>query len=185
MKIVISQREILHKNSMGHLMHLDALERSWFTFLKNHTVIPYPNTTNIPDNIDFDCLIISGGPDSIARHHTENALFRLAERINKPVIGVCHGAFAVNDLTAGINGTVDGHEASLHNIIMDGATYLVNSHHHQSIQTLGPDMRVVATDEDGNIEAFQHVSRPIYGIVWHPERMSMPVLPKDVEQLLL
>lgn len=185
MKILISQREFLHKNSMGHTMSLDALERDWYTLLSKHTVVPYPNVINVPDNLDFDCLVISGGPDSIARHYTENALFALAYRLDKPIVGICHGAFAINDLTQGVNGTITGHEASIHNITMGGATYQVNSHHHQSIEILGADMIVVATDNDGNIEAFQHATRPIYGIVWHPERMSTPVLPKDVAQLLL
>lgn len=185
MKILISQREILHKNSMGNIMSLDALERDWYTLLKKHTVIPYPNIVNVPPDLEFDCLVITGGPDSIARHYTENALFKVAKNLNKPIVGVCHGAFAVNDLTGGINGTIAGHEASLHNITMSGQTYQVNSHHHQSIQTIGEDMEVIATDMDGNIEAFQHVTKPIYGIVWHPERMSNPVLPKVVEQLLL
>jgi len=170
---------------MGNPMLLDALERDWYTLLKKHTVFPFPNIINIPKSLEFDCLIISVGPDSVARHYTVNALFNLSNKLNKPIIGVCHGAFAVNDLTDGINGIIEGHSDCLHNIHMDGNTYRVNSHHHQSIQSIGTEMKIVAVDDDENIEAFQHTSKPIYGIVWHPERMSTPVLPKDVEQLLL
>lgn len=185
MKILISQREILHKNSMGNTMSLDALERDWYVLLKKHTVIPYPNIIDVPDELEFDCLIISGGTDSIARHYTEDALFALAVRLNKPIVGVCHGAFAVNDLTGGVNGKITGHEASIHSIYMENNSYRVNSHHHQSIQSIGTSMKIVANDDDGNIEAFQHDTLPIYGIVWHPERMSTPVLPQAVRQLLL
>lgn len=170
---------------MGQTMSLDALERDWHDLLKKHTVIPFPNKINVTDDIEFDCIFLSGGTDSVARHYTENSLFKLALKHNKPIVGICHGAFAINDLTGGVNGRILGHEATIHNITMNGATYQVNSHHHQSIKSIGADMTVVATDEDGNIEAFQHVTKPIYGLVWHPERMSNPVLPKDVEKFIL
>lgn len=185
MKILISQREILLTNSVGDTLTFDGIERSWYKLLKHHIIIPVPNTVIIDTKIDFDCLIISGGPDSVARHLTENALFTQAVRCNKPVIGICHGAFAINDLTGGINGTITGHAGSVHDIIMDGSTYQVNSYHNQSIAKLGENMLATAHDLDGNIEAFKHTHLNVHGIVWHPERMDNCVLPKDVAQLLV
>ena len=79
----------------------------------------------VDETIDFDCLVLSGGPDSVARHVTENLLFYHALKLNKPIVGVCHGSFAVNDLTGGVNGTVPGHENSEHDIIMDGETIFI------------------------------------------------------------
>jgi putative glutamine amidotransferase len=103
----------------------------------------------------------------------------------KPIVGFCHGAFAVNDLSGGINGYIDGHVQTEHEIIMDNKIHTVNSYHGQSIQKLGPDMETIAMDMDGNIEAFRHKTLPIYGVVWHPERMNNSVLPKDIERILL
>lgn len=174
MKILISQRDI---RTPPNNFVFDALERSWYTFFKGHFLLPHPNTIEIDTSIDFDCLVISGGPDSVERHLTENNLFAHALALNKPIFGVCHGAFTVNDLTGGVNGRVLGHECSEHAVMLEDFQVTVNSYHSQSIAELGPNMQPVATDLDGNIEAFEHATLPIYGVVWHPERMNNPVLP--------
>jgi putative glutamine amidotransferase len=181
MKILISQRDVRIPPSF---FLFDALERSWYTFLKNHQLIPVPNLGRIDTTIDFDCLILTGGPDSIERHITEDLLFDHAKLLGKPIIGFCHGAFAINDLTGGTNGEIDNHVQTTHQICMDEETYTVNSYHGQSIQTIGDDMSVIALSEDNSIEAIKHKTLPIYGIVWHPERMETPVLPKEVEELI-
>ena len=94
-------------------------------------------------------------------------------------------SFAVNDLTGGVNGTIAGHVDTEHEIVMNSDIYTVNSFHGQSIETIGKDMEVVARDLDGNIEAIKHNTLPIYGVVWHPERMKNLVLPNEIKTLLL
>lgn len=139
----------------------------------------------IDETIEFDCLVLTGGPDSIERHLTEDLLFKHAEKLGKPIVGFCHGAFAVNDLTGGTNGVIDGHVQTEHYVYMDGENHLVNSYHGQSIETIGDDMEVIALAGDDSIEAIKHKYKPIYGIVWHPERMKEPVLPDEVRSILL
>jgi putative glutamine amidotransferase len=181
MRILMSQRDLrIPPNNFL----FDCLERSWYNLLHKHQLLPVANIGVIDETVEFDCLILTGGPDSLARHTTENLLFLHALKLNKPIVGVCHGAFAVNDLTGGINGIVPGHENTSHTISMEGGIYNVNSFHGQNIAKLGNQMIPVATDMDGNIEAFQHESKPIYGVVWHPERMKYPILPKAVVELL-
>lgn len=182
MRILISQRDVRIPPSF---FVFDALERSWNIFLSKHQLIPVPNIGTIDESIDFDCLVLTGGPDSIERHKTEDLLFHHANKLNKPIIGFCHGAFAVNDLTGGVNGKIDGHVQTEHEILMENKIYTVNSYHGQSIATIGDDMEKLAVDLDGNIEAIQHKTKPIYGIVWHPERMTNPVLPSVVSKILL
>lgn len=164
----------------------DALERSWYRFLSGHTLIPIPNMVHEfdYDRLEFDCLMITGGPDSIDRNMTENILFAYAVKRNKPIIGICHGAFAINDLTGGVNGRIENHWETDHVIYMEGKDYLVNSYHGQSIEKVNSFMIPLAHDEDGNIEAFCHAEKQIYGIVWHPERMNNPVVPTNVKRLL-
>jgi len=178
LKILISQRDTKING-----FTFDCLERNWYRLLENHQLIPVPNIGVIDETIDFDCLVLTGGPDSLARHATEDLLFQHALDLGKPIIGICHGAFAVNDLTGGTNGIVLGHDGLGHYIEMEGKEYFVNSYHSQSIDTLGPDMISLATTVD-NIEAFKHNSKEIYGIVWHPERMADTVLPRGVKALL-
>lgn len=182
MKILISQRDVRIPPSL--FVH-DALERSWYQLLNKHTLIPVPNTIEIDKTVDFDCLILTGGPDSINRHLTENALFEHALHLNKPIIGFCHGAFAINDLTGGVNGIIDNHAHTEHYVRMDDMPYLVNSFHSQSIEKLGKNMKAIAISNDGSIEAYMHIEKPIYGVVWHPERMLVPVLPKEIENIIL
>ena len=183
MKIAVSQREIILQNPQGMTLVFDGVERNWANFLHGHTIVAVPNVVDI-DHLEFDCLLLTGGPDSVARHLTENALYATAYTRNLPIVGICHGAFAINDIAGGTNGTCAGHAGTEHPVTVDGKIRMVNSYHSQSIKTLGSDFISIARDDYGNIEAFQHKSRPIYGIVWHPERMNDPVLPDPVKALL-
>jgi len=186
MKIAISQREIVLANSVGDRLVFDGIERAWYTFLSDHELVTVPNTVNLPyiGTLDFDCLLLTGGPDSQARHLTENMLYAVALEKEIPILGICHGAFAVNDLSGGVNGRIVGHDTGRHDVIMEGIVWSVNSHHSQSIDQLGPNMIAMAKDLDGNIEAFEHETKPVYGIVWHPERMDQPILSTSVRRLL-
>lgn len=127
---------------------------------------------------------MTGGNDSVGRHLTENHLYQLAHRLARPIVGFCHGAFAINDLAAGINGRVEGHVAKEHNIIMEDKILTVNSFHSQCIAQLAPGFESLAVDTQGHVEAFQHVFKPIWGVVWHPERMSQPIVPRSLADFL-
>jgi gamma-glutamyl-gamma-aminobutyrate hydrolase PuuD len=67
---------------------------------------------------------------------------------------------------------------------MEGSDHTVKCYHTLSIEKLPAEFVAIAHDKKENIEAFKHVSRPIYGILWHPERMKNPVLPTEVKKLL-
>ena len=180
MKILISQIEYI-KPPRNFVF--DALERSYYKFLHSHELMPVPNTNKVAYN-DYDCLMLTGGPDSVARNNTENLLYNDAVNKGKPIIGICHGAFTINDICKGTNGHVDDHVDADIKIIMEGNEHIVKCYHSQSIETLAKNFSAIAHDEQGTIEAFQHDTLPIYGIVWHPERMDVPVLPADVKKLL-
>jgi putative glutamine amidotransferase len=188
MRILISMRDFrIPPNNFL----FDCLERSWYSFLGNHHLIPHANTRTVDETIDFDCLVLSGGSDSVARNVTENLLFVHAIKRKKPILGICHGAFVVNELSGGVNSSstcydyIPAHDNTEHEVMMDGKKVLVNSYHGQTITQLGPQMVPLAIHEqDETIEAFKHQALPIYGIVWHPERMDVPVLPEEVAILL-
>jgi putative glutamine amidotransferase len=180
MKILISQQEYV-KPPQNFVF--DSLERAYYSFLSDHKLIPVANINKIPDN-DYDCLLLTGGPDSVARNKTENTLYSHAVRKGVPIIGVCHGAFVINELAGGVNGSIEGHVNKDHLITMGGENYMVNSYHTQMIERLPEDFISLAKDKDGNVEAFRHKSLLIFGIVWHPERMPDTVLPDAVRNLL-
>jgi putative glutamine amidotransferase len=128
--------------------------------------------------------MLTGGPDSVARNQTENLLYQDAVEKGKPVVGICHGAFVINDISKGVNGSVDGHVDADIKITMEGREHTVRCYHSQSIEKLAENFVAIAHDEQGTVEAFKHKTLPIYGIVWHPERMDAPILPVEVKKLL-
>ena len=186
MRIALTQREITFDNATNTWsLTLDALEREWYEFLAGHDIVPLPNVVDYDTTKwNFDCLIITGGPDSLSRHLSENNLYSWAVSNKIPVIGICHGAFVINDIEGGINGRIKGHDGEDHNIVMAGRVHSVNSFHTQYIQTLAPGFDPVAWDDDNNVEAFSHRSKHIHAVVWHPERQTVPLLTQPIKQLL-
>ena len=182
MKIGLTQR-ILDYNKIAY----DCLEHGWYTLLSGHTLL---NIANQPEQ-DFaelvstlDLIIFTGGDASPKRFLTEVRLLTECYKQNKPVIGVCHGAFFINELEEGINRRCEQHYNTTHDVMLDGVVQTVNSYHSNQIAQVGASFEATAHAEDGSIEAFKHKTKPIWGIVWHPERMQIPVLPQDVKQIL-
>lgn len=52
-----------------------------------------------------------------------------------------------------------------------GEFFPTNSSHHQAVAELGEGLEAVQWTDDGVIEAIAHVSLPVWGVQWHPERM--------------
>jgi gamma-glutamyl-gamma-aminobutyrate hydrolase PuuD len=177
MKIAITQRELEYNGTI-----YDCLERGWFELFSQHTIITVPNLQQC-NLTNFDMLVITGGNNSIERFRTEFDCYKVAWQKNLPIVGICHGAFFLNEIHGGTNGTIDSHQNSQHKIIMEGQEHLVNSYHNLKIDKLGRDLVSIAT-ADSDVEGFKHVERPIWGLVWHPERMKDPVLPKMLRDLI-
>ena len=55
---------------------------------------------------------------------------------------------------------------------MWGTTSVVNSAHHQAIDRLGQGLRAVQWTADGTVEAVIHQALPVWGVQWHPERLT-------------
>jgi len=121
----------------------------------------------------------------------DRALLACARERGLPVLGVCYGmqliALAsggdlIYDLAteapeAGAHQLAD---AETHPLVWDGSGSRlaevvaplprVNSRHHQAVQHVGPELRVVARAPDGVIEAIEARSGPFCaGVQWHPE----------------
>lgn len=177
MKIAISQREIVHNN-----ITYDCLEQGWYRLLSQHEIRSIPNVSNI--TLDFDMLILSGGDTSPNRTTTETMYYNIALLKGVPILGVCHGAFFINEFHGGINQSIAGHQNTAHKVALDGYEEYVNSFHTNSIGLLGRDLLPIATcPQDNTVEAFKHASLPIWGIVWHPERTKGFIL-EDLYRIL-
>jgi len=109
-------------------------------------------------------------------------------RLGKPILGICKGMQLINiyfggnivqhlptshkheyrdkdqiHLTHSINGS------TLHRLY--GDYFFVNSAHHQGIDIPGKLLKITQTADDGVVEGIEHMSLPILGVQWHPERL--------------
>ena len=180
MKIALSQRVFYHKGRA-----YDSIEHGWYSYLKNHTLVPIPNRLDQEFHKiaqEVDAFIITGGDDSAIRRTTELklAITMLAE--HKPVVGVCHGCFLLTDILGGEVEVVSGHMDVDHTVTYFGQEYLVNSHHSLAIKKLHTGARILATDSAGRCEAW--IDGNLAGIVWHPERMKESWIPSEIQNLL-
>ena len=179
MKIGLTQRILYFKDKA-----YDCLEHGWYSLLNNHTLIPVPNKKDqdfkqIAEHSDL--LIITGGDDSPTRRLTEIKLATEILKYNKPILGICHGAFLLTDIMGGVVSTCNSHMDIAHTVTADNDTFLVNSFHSLQITNLHSTGTSIATDPDGFCEAW--VDGNISGIVWHPERMTTPFIPRIIKKL--
>ncbi len=119
----------------------------------------------------------------------ELCLLSAFRKAGKPIMGICRGVQLLNcgfggdlyqDLAAQ-RGVCHQDNQMVHQIRIEpdsllhrlfGETCLVNSTHHQAIRSLAPHFRVTATAPDGVIEAIEHDTLPVFGVQFHPERMT-------------
>ena len=109
---------------------------------------------------------------------------RRAVAADIPVLAVCRGHQVLNVALGGTLvqhlPTTDDHRDTMHAVsVVPGSRVaaamgtqepLVHSFHHQAIDSLAPGLTVVATAQDGTIEAVEHTSsRWVVGVQWHPE----------------
>ena len=172
----------------------DCLDQKWSLFAQEAGFNLLPLATLAPQQVEeyvkdlhLSGLILSGG-NSIAslnpeakdsspkRDAFEKELIRVAISHKLPLLGVCRGMQYLNVYFAGHLSAIKQHVAVRHALLNTNNNYSlpaeINSFHNWSIHPsdLAQELRVLATDKQGNIEAFEHVNTAILGIMWHPER---------------
>ena len=180
MRIGLTQRVFYHKGQA-----YDATDQNWYSYLQHHRLSVVPNSTKLDfeDLADsLDALIITGGDDSVLRRTTELTLATQMMARRKPIIGICHGCFLLTETLGGEIGDCDGHAGQDHMVYHFGDLHTVNSYHTLQITQPHANATVVAVDEQGFCEAWRDEN--LAGVVWHPERMSEPWMPDEIEDLL-
>lgn len=129
----------------------------------------------------------------------ESVLIPAVIRADKPMLGICRGIQIINavlggtmwhDLPTEVPSDVEhhmpnppydrmGHEvdlvagtplAELMASAGEGDRIAVNSYHHQAVRLVAPELTVMATADDGVVEAvYRPASRFCWAVQWHPE----------------
>jgi gamma-glutamyl-gamma-aminobutyrate hydrolase PuuD len=179
MNIGLTQR-VLYHNKQAY----DSIDRNWYDYYKDHTLFCIPNNINQDFKklaSQLDCLVITGGDDSAIRRTTELKIATEMMKLQKPIIGICHGCFLLQDVLGGVIDEIDNHHNTEHDVIYNGESHKVNSYHSLCIKQIHSTGQVLVRDEEGNIEAW--IDNNMAGVVWHPERMKSPWLPKEICEL--
>lgn len=122
------------------------------------------------------------------RYRAERALMARIPS-SMPVLGICYGCQFLNVIRGGSieqhipdrvgddrhsGGTLAEYcvEADSKLAAATGSTTVAGkSYHHQAVGRIGEGLRVVASHEDGTVEAIEAEDRPwLVGVQWHPER---------------
>lgn len=173
----------------------DGLDQAWTSLCNSIGIglVPVPNRLDTLDPL-LDCLkpsallltggnAVAGGPDTglVApeRDETEERLLMWAIAEGVPVLAVCRGFQFVNVHFGGRLRTLKGHVGTTHALAWSAieprishTPALANSFHSvgMDIDDLAPCLKPLAQAHDGSVEAAIHRTKPILGIMWHPER---------------
>ena len=135
------------------------------------------------------------------RDRLELDLLQAALDHDLPVLGICRGLQLLN---VAKGGTLHQHQPDharydvapdtrVHEVSFEPASRLgllytggpgrregpdgphrVNSLHHQTVDRMGDDLRPVAWDPDGTVEAVELPGRDVLAVQWHPEMLDEP-----------
>ena len=126
----------------------------------------------------------------LRRDECEFALLDAYVKAGKPVFGICRGCQVINVYFGGSlvqhlsnfemhrqeGDAIHGARTEGESIIKElyGESFKINSMHHQALKKIGDGLRVThRSDFDGVVDGVEHESMPIFGVQWHPERLSL------------
>ena len=200
MRIALSMR-IMEAPGTAELR--DAISHEWLARLAawDMTPVPVPNILAQPeaylDGLGVDLLVLTGGEDlgvTPERDATETRLLAHAAGKGLAMLGVCRGMQLINHHLGGRLSRIDDHVACSHAVVVEPAwkdlypgRTTVNSFHGLGIAAdgLAEGLAAAAFDREGHVEAFHHRTKPLAGIMWHPERPDAPEEDRKLIEILI
>ncbi|MCB0344581.1 MAG: gamma-glutamyl-gamma-aminobutyrate hydrolase family protein [Bdellovibrionales bacterium] len=199
MKTILATQRLI-ENSTYHEVR-DALDIKWGEFFRElgAQLVPLPLNSDLDsymNSLKVDGVLLTSGNDlstfsnshlSQLRDTFETEVVKHCFSNGTPLLGVCRGLQLLANFFGGTLKEVEGHVAAPHSIKVESSPrllgslpieMLVNSYHNYALVDPGPEIVPIAKAADGTIEAFEHCSKPIAAIMWHPER-TMPFANHD------
>ena len=129
-------------------------------------------------------IILSGGPNSVFEEGAPTVDPRILD-VGPPVLGICYGMQLLAHLTGGQATPAAEREYGRAEVLVKdnqglfagfepNATVTVWASHGDRIDTPPPHFRVTATSANAPVAGMQHESKPIYGLLFHPEVAHTP-----------
>lgn len=182
MKVVAVSQRVEEIKSYGEIR--DALDEQWHRlfYRANAVLAPMPNAPEsigtVLERLRPDAIVLSGGNSPVKyggtapqRDQTDEILIQYSIRNSVPLMGVCRGMQSIALHFESSLKEVKGHIGTEHEVT--GRIHrIVNSYHSYAIDRLGNGLNVIAATHQGDIEAIEHLEYPIFGIMWHPERVD-------------
>ena len=138
------------------------------------------------DLASFDGIVLSGSGNPDASYcpsdYSETLISELTT-IRVPILGVCFGMQFLAAYYGGIIGLGQG-EFGWTVAVLDTQTDLLTGYHRRemvhmdhvcdvsSLPVPHNDYRVIASTHQTDIAGFKHRFLPVYGVMWHPEKMT-------------
>jgi GMP synthase (glutamine-hydrolysing) len=124
-------------------------------------------------------IILSGGPSSVLDPGAPTADPSILD-LGTPVLGICYGMQLIAQLAGGRLKASTGREYGRAEISLRGgdglfagfepqSTMIVWASHGDRIEQPPPGFRITATSANAPVAAMQHDTRPIFGVLFHPE----------------
>tara|TARA_B100001057_G_C22866175_1_gene956560 strand:- start:435 stop:1058 length:624 start_codon:yes stop_codon:yes gene_type:complete len=183
-RIVVSQN--IQKNSERQQIN-DSLDHRLVNWILALGAIPIPVPNSLESNLELwlkciepQAIILSGGNDLgnyPERDASEMKLIEYARILRIPLLGICRGMQMLVKEAGSSLSKIDGHVATRHPLIQKDDTLplpkQVNSYHNWGVHQCPENYSVLATANDGSIEAICHNNLPWEGWMWHPEREKL------------
>lgn len=183
-RIAISQN--IQRNSKYQQTN-DSLDQKLVNWILALGAIPVPTPNSLESNLGLwlksikpQAIVLSGGNDlgnCPERDALEMKLIEYARFSKLPLLGICRGMQMLVKEAGGILSEIDGHVATRHTLFQKDNTLPlpknVNSYHNWGLIQCPENYSVLATANDGSIEAICHKNLPWEGWMWHPEREKL------------